>query len=236
MDSEQNEVFGESILNELESATRFSEWMYETIAPYLGDRIFEIGSGIGNISRQLPVREGLTLSDYSSGYRARLGDSFRDVGGIDVVEADLTTDECFQALAGRYDCVVCLNVLEHIEDDIAALRRMGTLLESGGRLIILVPQYRFLMSDMDRSLGHYRRYSRGELKTKLEEAGLSVEVVKNFNVLGIPGWYINNTLLNRTSLGANKVRLFDLCVPVVRLIERAIPLPGLSVIGVGVKE
>ena len=72
MDSEQSDEFGKSILSELESATRFSEWMYETIEPFLGDRIIEIGSGIGNISRQMPVRDRLTLSDYSLSHRERL--------------------------------------------------------------------------------------------------------------------------------------------------------------------
>lgn len=236
MASEGYDEFGESILKELESAERFSKWMYAMIEPFLGDRILEIGSGIGNISRQLPVRDILTLSDYSSTYRKRLAESFLGVEKVNVVEIDLRSDDCFGSLRCEYDSVVCLNVLEHIDDDIAALRRMGTLLESGGRLIILVPQYRFLMSEMDRQLGHYRRYSHTELKLKLEEAGLSVEVIKNFNALGIAGWYINNTLLDGTSLGANKVRLFDSCVPIMRRIERIIPLPGLSAIGIGVKE
>ena len=236
MDSEQSDELGESILSELESATRFSEWMYETIEPFLGDRIIEIGSGIGNISRQMPVRDRLTLSDYSLSYRERLRESFRGVDNVDVVEIDLTVDDCFRSLEGQYDSVVCLNVLEHIEDDRSALRRMGTLLGPGGRVIVLVPQYVFLMSEMDRLLGHYRRYSHTELKSKFEEADLRVEEVKNFNALGIPGWYVNNTLLKGTSLGANKVRLFDSCVPFMRVMERVVPLPGLSVIGVGVKE
>ena len=236
MDSEQSDEFGESILSELESATRFSEWMYETIEPFLGDRIIEIGSGIGNISRQMPVRDRLTLSDYSLSHRERLRESFRGVDNVDVVEIDLTVDDCFRSLEGQYDSVVCLNVLEHIEDDRSALRRMGTLLGPGGRVIVLVPQYVFLMSEMDRLLGHYRRYSHTELKSKFEEVDLRVEGVKNFNALGIPGWYVNNTLLKGTSLGANKVRLFDSCVPFMRVMERVVPLPGLSVIGVGVKE
>lgn len=228
--------FGAAILDELEPARRFSAWMYATIEPFLGTRILEIGSGIGNISRQLPVREFLTLSDYSDVYRKHLSDTFRIREHINIVGIDLTDNSTFEGLDGQYDSVVCLNVLEHIEDDQAALERMTRLLLPGGKLVILVPQYRFLMSKMDRMLGHFRRYNQKELRGKLEDAGLLVETVMNFNALGILGWYVNNILLGRSSLGTSNIRLFDAMVPVMRPLERFIPLPGLSVIGVGVKR
>ena len=235
-DNEHHDDFGEAILNELQPAKRFSTWIYQTIEPFLGRKIIEIGSGIGNISRQLPIGDVLTLSDYSQEYRDQLSQTYSQTDKVDVVEVDLTDDKCFVSLQGKYDSAICLNVLEHIDDDEGALARMATLLEPGGRLIILVPQYRFLMSEMDRRLGHFRRYSHRELRAKLEGAGLSVETIKNFNALGIPGWYVNNTLMRGTSLGANKVRLFDATVPIMRPLEKILPLPGLSVIGVGVKK
>ena len=147
--TEPLDEFGESILNELQPAKRFSEWMYQVIEPYLGSKILEIGSGIGNISRQLPVSEKLTLSDYSEEYRVQLQETFRQNTTINIVEVDLTNDSSFTSIQGQYDSVICLNVLEHIEDDVGALKRMASVLEPGGRLVILVPQYQFLMSKMD---------------------------------------------------------------------------------------
>lgn len=229
------DAYGEAILRELAPARRFSEWMYEVVDPFLGERILEIGSGIGNISRQLPVRERLTLSDMRTQYRVQLAETFAADSRIDVRKLDLTSNDDFDTIAGEYDSVICLNVLEHIEDDVNALRRMANALASGGRLIILVPQYKALMSEMDRQLGHFRRYSRRELREKFEAAGLSVDRVFNFNALGILGWGISNTLLGNTKLGEGKVRLFDATVPVIKPLERILPLPGLSVIGVARK-
>jgi SAM-dependent methyltransferase len=234
MGTEPLDDFGESILAELKPAKHFSKWMFEVIEPFLGSKIIEVGSGIGNISRQLPVGDILTLSDYNQEYCEQLEVSFWAIENVGIVKLDLTKDDDFISLAGGYNSVVCLNVLEHINDDVGALERMVSLLEPGGRLIILVPQYSFLMSEMDRLLGHYRRYSHGELGSKLKSVGLDVECINNFNTLGIAGWFVNNTLLGSISFGEKKVRLFDATVPFMRPIEKIFPLPGLSVIGVGV--
>jgi SAM-dependent methyltransferase len=235
-DATVHDEYGEAILRELESANRLSEWMFQSIDPFLGDRILEIGSGIGNISRQLPVREKLTLSDYSEVYRNRLSSKFGDSEKIDVLHIDLTDDDKFENIQETYDSVVCLNVLEHIEDDIGALRRMKSALRPGGRLIILVPQYSMLMSKMDKLLGHFRRYSKSELKEKFETVGMAPVKMKNFNALGAGGWFVSNTVMGNTELGSNKIKIYETLVPIFKPIEQVVPLPGLSVIGVAEKR
>lgn len=231
-----HDAYGQSILQELEPAKRFSRWMYKTIEPFLGERILEVGSGIGNISRQLPVNQRLTLSDMSAGYRQQLEENYSDAQNVDVIKLDLTLDEDFEPIRGQYDSVVCLNVLEHIEDDVGALGRMSSALCPGGQLIILVPQYMLLMSEMDRLLGHFRRYSHSELRSKMESVGLEVDPVFNFNSLGALGWLVNNRLLGKRSLGSGQIRLFDALVPLLDPAEKLLPLPGVSVIGVGRKS
>lgn len=228
--------YGESILQELEPAHRFSRWMFETIEPFLGERILEIGSGIGNISRQLPIREELALSDYSPEYRRRLQETYADRQNVRVLELDLTSDESFKDIQGRFDSIICLNVLEHIEDDCGALTRMRDALSPAGKLIILVPQYQALMSKMDRLLGHYRRYSHRELTSKFEETGLNPVTMMNFNSLGALGWLVSNTLMGSTSFGSGKIKLFDATVPFFKTVEKFLPMPGLSLIGVASKE
>lgn len=231
-----HDAYGEAILKELEPARRFSKWMFETIEPFLGDRTLEIGSGIGNISRQISVREKLTLSDYASSYRQQLKSTFGGRDLVDIIEVDLTSDESFTGIQDSYDSIVCLNVLEHIEDDQGALKRMAGALAPGGNLIILVPQYPLLMSNMDRLLGHFRRYRKAELNSKFREAGLSPIKTMNFNSLGAMGWFVSNTLAGGESLGSGKVRLFDSTVPLFKRLEKVFPLPGLSVIGVARRE
>src|SRR5207302_1798418 len=64
---------------------------------------------------------------------------------------------------GAFDLIVCMNVLEHIEDDYRALRHMLSLLRPGGTLFLLVPSHDLLYSDFDRASGHYRRYSKARM-------------------------------------------------------------------------
>jgi phospholipid N-methyltransferase len=227
---------GHSFSRELSSTRQFSEWIVNVIEPYLGNRILEIGAGIGNISRQLPKREFLTISDYDDEYITLLNQAFRHYDYIQIVKLDISNDDGFEALAAQHSSVVCLNVLERVEDDVAALRRMNSLLQPGGRLIIMVPQHRWLMSNMDKKLGRYLRYTAPELTDKIELAGLNVTKVFNFNKLGILGWLINNRLRGRTTFGRFQLKIFDSLVPIMSRIERWLPLPGLSLILIATKR
>jgi glycosyltransferase involved in cell wall biosynthesis len=193
--------YGKSVLESLSQARRFSQWMVKTIEPYLGNRIIEIGSGIGNISRLLPKKESLTVSDLDADYLEILDEIFGDNEMVKVAKLDIASDEDFAELRDQsYDSVVCLNVLEHIEDDAAALRRLRTLLKPGGRLILLTPQYEWLFGSFDRHLGHHRRYQRKKLRQLLLSCGFQPEKMRNFNALAIPGWWFNACLLKRANM------------------------------------
>ncbi len=229
------ERFGHGVLHSLSTARRFTAWTVKVIEPWLGRRILEIGSGVANISRQLPKRERLTLSDRDPEYLKLLDQAFDHLDMVDVIELDLEVDAHFAKVDQRYDTIVCLNVLEHIADDQAALARMASLLEPGGRLILQVPQHQLLFSEMDRQLGHHRRYDADDLAEKLAAAGLQVEGVRDFNALGTLGWLVNARVLGRSELGKLQLKAYDLMVPVLSQIERVFKLPGLSLIGVGRK-
>ncbi len=228
-----SERYGQYVLESLSATRRFSSRMVDTIEPFLGQRILEVGSGIANISRLLPKREWLTLSDRDPEYLRLLEQAFGEQDTVDVRKLDLDSDEDFDNLSRQYDTVVCLNVLEHVEHDAAALRRLVGALEPGGRLILLVPQYEFLMSEMDRSLGHYRRYTREAVESLMREVGLDVEHVQNFNGLAILGWWLNAKLMGSTKLSKMQLKFYDSLVPMLSKIEPLLPLPGISVIAVG---
>lgn len=231
-----NERYGHEILGDLSSARRFNQWMTQTIEPWLGQRILEVGSGIGNISRFLPKRERLTVTDMDPAYLEILQGAFKDNELVNVARLDLRRDEDVAALAdGGYDTVVCLNVLEHIEDDAGALKRMWRLLQPGGRLVLLVPQYSSLYGSYDKHLGHYRRYDCRETAQLLEDSGYEVMKMKSFNSLALAGWWFNSCMLQRNTMDRFQIKAFDLCVPLLRLVESVIPLPGLSLICVARK-
>jgi 2-polyprenyl-3-methyl-5-hydroxy-6-metoxy-1,4-benzoquinol methylase len=222
-------TYGRRILENLSQARRFNRWMVRAIEPHLGDRILEIGSGIGNISKFLPKRERLTLSDIDEVYLEILRNAFRDTEGVDIVKLDLSDPQDFEALGkGSYDTVVCLNVLEHIEDDVAALENMGRVLSPGGRLVLILPQYQWLFGSYDEAVGHYRRYTRAQLLDKLERSGFRPILLRSFNSLAVLGWWLNSRVLKRTSMDKWQLRLYDSLVPVLSLLEKVLPLGGLS--------
>lgn len=237
LDDCYEERYGHSILSDLSRARRFNEWMAREIVPHLGRRILEVGAGIGNLSRHLPKRELLLLTDIEAQYISLLSDAWRGNALVDVAKFDLASDADAAALRGRnVDTVVCLNVLEHIEDDAAVLGRLRSMLAPGGRLVLLVPQHRWLFCAYDRELGHFRRYNRAGLRALVESRGFRVTRMKGFNALAILGWWFNGRVLGRTKIGRVQLKLFDLCVPLMRLVEKILPLPGISLICVAEAE
>jgi glycosyltransferase involved in cell wall biosynthesis len=226
-----DERYGHDVLDSLLDARHFNRWLADVINPYLGNCILEVGSGIGTVTRVLPKRERLTVTDMDPVYLELLESAYADHDLVDVQKLDLTSDADVAALAGRaYDTVVCLNVLEHIEDDLSALKRMNTLLAPGGRLVLVVPQYPKLYGSYDKHLRHFRRYHRADAERLLASAGYTVEKSFNFNVLAIPAWWINSCLLKRESMGRYQIKIFDMLVPLLKPLEALFPLPGLSLV------
>ena len=87
---------------------------------------------------------------------------------------------------GAYDMVAVLDVVEHIADDVAALRAMATLLRPGGKILIAVPAHQWMWSAHDVVNHHHRRYSKATLRKAIGEAGLKPVNIGYFNSLLIP--------------------------------------------------
>lgn len=228
-----HDVVGHRILEELAPATRLHRWHADTFRPHLSGRILEIGSGVGNISRQLLDLPNLTLSDTEPEYLEHLRREFGNT--CEVLELDMDLPEHVDPIRESFDSIIMLNVLEHIRDDEQCLSSLFTVLKPGGTLCLLVPQYPSLMSNLDRSLSHFRRYTKSGLREKITHAGFETSLMKNLNTAGLAGWYVNNTLLGRENFGSGKLKLFNTLVPLFRVVEAILPLPGLSIVAVARK-
>jgi glycosyltransferase involved in cell wall biosynthesis len=235
VDDQDNADPGYQTLLRLSRADRYNRWMFHQIAPHLGDRVLEIGSGIGNLTRYLVGRDLVVATDLNARYLRMLTNTFEAHTRVRVQPLDLAAFDPETLAAWRLDTIVCLNVLEHIEDDRQTLARLHQSLVPGGRLVLLVPAHRWLYGGIDRAIHHFRRYERRDLAARLEEAGFRVEHVAFFNRLGVLGWWLNSVVLRRTSVPGVQARLTNLLVPVLRA-ESMLPLPcGLSLIAVGRK-
>jgi len=225
---------GAVILDSLAGTRRFNKWMAETIRPWLGLRVLELGAGIGNMTQHLSrSRKLYVATDVDEEHLARLRVRFQNRPNLRCGVCDLRDPADFAAL-GAFDTVVCLNVLEHIEDDLRGLRNIRSALEPGGRAIILVQQDQSIYGTLDKVLGHYRRYSAGDLRARMEEAGFGFEGILEFNRITRPGWYLNGRILKRHDFGRFQLRVFDWLVPVWKRLDGALPWPAVSLIGIGV--
>ncbi len=236
----QRDIYKESgpeILDTLSSALRFNAWMAERIRPYVGRRVLEIGAGIGNLSRCLaPRRELYIASDIDEEHLARLRTRLAHRPNFRAVTCDLSRGEDFDGLEGQVDTVVCLNVLEHVEDDRAGLANINRALMPGGRAIILVPEGMSVYGELDRVLGHCRRYTAAELRSKIEAAGFVVEEMFEFNRVTRPGWWWNGRVLKRRRFSRLQLGVFDRLVWLWKRVDGVIPWKGTSVVAVGRKK
>jgi len=234
VDDEENEHAGYRILRRMQKVSRYNRWMWQQLAPFVGQRVLEVGAGVGNMTRFLLGRERVIATDLDEKYQQILHHLFDAYPHVTIGRFDLNGGPP-PAGAERIDTVLCLNVLEHVERDDVALRGLHDLLEPGGRLVLLVPALPALYGSLDRALDHHRRYSRNELLQKLRAAGFEVETNRFFNLLGVLGWTMNSRILKRTTFPPLQLALYDRLVPLFRL-ESRFRLPiGMSLIAVARK-
>ena len=228
---------GQDILDALAGARRFNRWMADTIQPYIGKRVLEAGAGIGNLTRLLsPRRERYIAADIEVEYLAGLRARYQHRPKMEVRNCDLSKAADFEELAGAVDSVVCLNVLEHVEDEMAGLRNIYTALRPGGQAIVLVPYGQEIFGSLDTVLGHLRRYSREELRQKMEQVGFRVERILDFNRISRPAWYVTGRVLKRKTISRFQLYVFDRLVWLWRRIDNLLPWPPTSIIAIGVKS
>ncbi len=230
---EAEDVGGETLAR-MSKVAVYNRWLYGKIAPYIGKRIVEVGSGIGNMSEFLLGREQLFLTDLDPDYREQLRCKYADCPQVDVLSWDLEEPPPPGLGPALVDTVVCLNVLEHVKNDEAALRNMAAALECRGRLLLMVPAVKILYGSLDRHLHHHRRYGRAELDGKMREAGFAVERMFYMNFMGMIGWFVNSRLFGRTILSTRQLFLFSKLAPIFIALEGWLPIPvGLSLVAIG---
>src|SRR5579864_4723291 len=222
---------GGEILERLNRAPRFTKWMADVIQPYIGDRVLEVGAGTGNMSVHLMPRSVYWATDVNPHYLDYLVTLRATRPYMRVAHTDAADAESFP-VGQNFDTVVCLNVVEHVPDDVGALRNIFNALDEGGRSVILVPCGPAIYGSLDEVLGHCRRYTRDQLVGVAQQAGFHVERVLKFNRPGAVAWWFNGRILRRRTFGLGQIRMLNILTPVFRLLDSWLPLPPLSIIAI----
>jgi SAM-dependent methyltransferase len=232
------EIEGFVSLERMQAAVHYNQWLGQKFRPHLGRRVLEVGAGLGTITEKLaPGLELLIALEVEAFFVERLQNRFRNVpqvrphlSGVELAD--------WKALASeRIESVVLSNVLEHIEDDHQAVRNFHEVLVPGGKLLVLVPALPALFGELDRSVGHYRRYTPSTLREALTRNGFLVESLEWMNLMAIPGWYVNGKLLRRRNIPGLQLRLFDQLMPYLARLESHVRLPvGMSLFAVARRQ
>jgi SAM-dependent methyltransferase len=211
-------------LEALGDLVRYQSWILRWIRPHLRGRVLEVGAGTGAIADHYVDLVGeAVLLEPAANLAVRLRARFGDRAHVSVHEGTL---ESFQRPDGSLDAVVMVNVLEHIPDDVGALRRLYALLRPGGVLAIMVPAMGAIYGSLDARVGHVRRYERAQLRGVVTEAGFRVETLRWLDAAGVIPWFVVGRVLRQRRFSPGAARLYDrVAVPVSRVLEEWIEPP-----------
>ena len=223
-------------LSIMEKAGAYHRWIFDKMRGWLGERVLEVGCGTGNLTALLLTERKVIASDVNSNYLRTVRDRFGSHSNLKGMVAWDLEQSPPENLKGSIDTIVASNVLEHMRDDDAVLEKFYHLLPMGGRVVLVVPALKVLYNSLDRGLGHFRRYGKGEVMQKLKRNRFTICHLTYFNLFGLFGWFLNGGLFHRRLLPEKQVRIFNNLVPALMEIEKIVPtFVGQSLVIVGEK-
>lgn len=223
--SPDNEYTGKD-LEAMSFARNYNQWIVELCSPYIGKNIAEVGAGTGNLTELL---SGINAISNITAFEpsVKMYDTLtRNLNGNNkVTTINSALSEIFDSYTGQFDSILYINVLEHIEDDVAETIKMHRSLNENGHACIFVPALSWLYSDFDRSIGHFRRYHKDQLIQLFDKNGFDIVTVKYIDMLGILPWYLNFVLMKR-HLDHKTTKVYDkLVIPIIKFLDKISPTP-----------
>lgn len=224
------------VLGTFSDAPNFNRWMADTIKPYIGSEVLEIGAGIGNLTRLLiPGRKTYIATDIEQEHLERLRNRLGRRPNLQIHAFDFSSEKA-SVFQERVDSVVCLNLLEHLEGDLGALHNIHGALRENGRAIFVVPADQSGFKSRDRRVQQFPRYSEAELRDRLTQAGFEVETMLQFNRASRPGWWVKGSMLIRRAISPFQSKNFRGLIWLWRRLDAYLPWPCTSSIAVARKK
>ena len=230
------QLMREGSVLQVDVSSNYLAWLYNCIAPFIGKRILEVGTGYGYYAERINNYDLYCATDVDEIFLRNVAGRLQKKPNMIFARYDAEEDTTCELRSHNFDTIICMGVIEHIKNDQKALANMGQLLVPGGRLIIFTPALPGLYGESDSSIGHYRRYGKRELEQKLIGAGFRVEKNMYHNFVGIFAWFLNSRILRKKAATGGQLSLFDKIVPGLEFCEKLVkPCIGLNFICVGQK-
>lgn len=213
-------------LNQWNKISRYSKWMYHVYQKHIGKSVLDIGAGIGTVTEYyIKNVNHCVATDLFDNQVEYMNERFKNFNyfhayNFDIIEKDI------KQLGENFDTIICINVLEHIENHVLALKKMRSVLCNHGKLILCVPAMQSLYCYMDKNVGHYRRYDKGKLKELAINCGYNVIDNFYFNFMGIiPYWLKGHFRKDKggsfsTDLNERNSALYNIAAAIFEPIEK----------------
>jgi len=209
-----------SELQLFENARNWKSYYGSFLKPYLGKKVAEIGAGLGGTTT------ALCSSQQDEWLCVEPDEALLKEIEKKISDEQLSSNICktfcgYSAqLKDKYDSILYIDVIEHIENDSAELQVASGLLRQGGHLLIIVPAHQFLFSPFDKMIGHYRRYNKKSLKSALPES-LRIKKLYYLDSVGYFASLINKLFLKQKMPSLKQIQFWDkTLVPLSKIIDR----------------
>ncbi len=214
------------------AAGPYFKWQAQLISDYVGERVADVGCGLGSFAEIYKNKEIFLAFDSDESVREELRK--RDnTGNFVMAQSGNICDEesVLELIENSIDTIICFNTLEHIADDEHAAANMVKGIQSGGHICIIVPALQFIYGTLDVFDGHYRRYSKKKLLNLVENLPVNVELLHYMNMIGSFGWFLKSRIIKEKKYKSENFKINAALVPVISVLERWIKPPfGLSLV------
>ncbi|HEY5162323.1 MAG TPA: bifunctional glycosyltransferase/class I SAM-dependent methyltransferase [Terriglobales bacterium] len=227
----KRDQYGSEVVPRLSRAPKYTRWQADLLRPHVGERVLELGAGIGTLTLNLVPRKAYWACDANPLWVRELQKLSHTRPYLHGACVDPANPATFPA-GVKFDTVILQNVAEHVEDDVAAFRTARSVLDDNGRVLILVPNAPGLYGSLDKIIGHQRRYTRRQLTDAAAQAGLELVKFVPLNRIGAPVWWMNSRILHRQRFGLLQIKVLNALVPLLRHVDRFLPFPPMTLVGV----
>lgn len=225
-----------SELELFKNASSWKSYFADKLSVYIHGSVAEVGAGMGANTQFLmnsSVNEWTCVEPDSKLCEAILNSSISNLSSIKIhngFSKSLTS--------AQYDCMIYIDVLEHIEDDMNEIMIAWDKLKINGYLVTLSPAFQYFYSNFDQVIGHYRRYNKSSLASIVPRERFDQRELYYLDSMGVFASLANKWFLKQEIPTIEQVQMWDTkIVPMSRIFDKLLhPFFGKSIVGVWQKR